>query len=229
MKRICAALALACAGISVQARVLWDNNLMTNGINGRAVSPPAFPNIRVVDDIRVGDPGWRVEIVRTYVLEDFAWQPGPTVDIYVYNDRDGAPSTLHALWPGLSFIRTDRGGYQRRLYTYDISVGGMNLVPGNYWIGFRNPYGSGSGTNYWTTSDGGPDGGGSNTGYFSLNGGTTWMPEGFGWQHAFRIEGEFVPEPSTILAVGAGLAALAARRRRSSPVTPSRRERGGNR
>ncbi|MEW5884866.1 MAG: hypothetical protein AB1725_11670, partial [Armatimonadota bacterium] len=63
MKRIFAALALACAGISVQARVLWDNNVVTNGNGGRAISPPGFPNIRVVEDIRVGGPGWIVDAV----------------------------------------------------------------------------------------------------------------------------------------------------------------------
>ncbi len=26
---------------------LWDNGLIPNGVNGRALSPPAFPDIRV--------------------------------------------------------------------------------------------------------------------------------------------------------------------------------------
>ena len=51
----------------------------------------------------------------------------------------------------------------------------------------RNPDGSGSGTNYWMTSDGGFDGGGTDTGWFSLDAGNSWQPEGAGWQHAFEI------------------------------------------
>ena len=64
------------------------------------------------------------------------------------------------------------------------------------------------------TSDGGPDGRNPSTGFYSLDGGATWIPEGEGWHHAFVIEGDPVPEPATMLAIGAGLAALAARRRR---------------
>jgi hypothetical protein len=37
------------------------------------------------------------------------------------------------------------------------------------------------------TSSGGPDGAGSSTGYFSLDGGNTWQNEGAGWQHAFEV------------------------------------------
>lgn len=215
MKRIFAALALVCAGISAQARVLWDNNVVTNGNGGRAISPPGFPNIRVVEDIRVGGPGWIVDAVRAFIIEETAWSSGNTMDVYIYNDNSGVPGGLHANWAGLSFTKTAGATYFGRPgFTYNINVGGMNLAPGNYWIGMRNPNGSGSGTNYWMTSDGGPDGAGTSHGYFSLDGGNTWMPEGSGYHHAFRIEGEFVPEPSTILAVGAGLAALAARRRR---------------
>ncbi|MEW5883557.1 MAG: hypothetical protein AB1725_04955, partial [Armatimonadota bacterium] len=77
MKRICAALALACAGISAQARVLWDNNVVPIGSGTRAISPPGFPNIRVADDIRVSGPGWLVDTVRIFVIEDAAWRSGP--------------------------------------------------------------------------------------------------------------------------------------------------------
>jgi RHS repeat-associated protein len=56
-------------------------------------------------------------------------------------------------------------------------------------VGIRNPNGGGSGTNYWLTSDGGPDGAGSSTGYFSLDGGNTWQSEGVGWHHAFVMTG----------------------------------------
>jgi hypothetical protein len=195
--------------------VLWDNNVVTDGNGGRALSPPGFPNIRVAEDIRVGGPGWIVDTLRAFIIEDRAWTDGGNIDVYVYNDASGQPGGLHTYWSGLSFTKTAGATYFGRAgYTYNINVGGMNLAPGNYWIGMRNPNGSGSGTNYWMTSDGGPDGAGTSFGYFSLDGGNSWMPEGSPYHHAFRIEGEFVPEPSAMLALGAGLAVLAARRSR---------------
>lgn len=207
---------LAGAVSAANAAVLWDNNVIPNGVNGRALSPPAFPNIRVVDDINVGGPGWIVNMVKFNILEDVNFTRGSTVDIYIYNDNGGAPGTLNTTWAGLSFnaINTGNSYFGRPDFQYDVSVPNQVLTPGTYWIGMRNPNGGGSGTNYWMTSDGGPDGTGTSTGYFSLDGGTTWQAEGAGWQHAFVIEGQPVPEPATMLAIGAGLAALAARRRR---------------
>ncbi|MEW5883558.1 MAG: choice-of-anchor R domain-containing protein [Armatimonadota bacterium] len=141
--------------------------------------------------------------------------PARTIDVYLYNDDGGEPDGLHVYVADLPFTKTAGASYfGRASFTYNINVGGLSVTPGRYWIGMRNSAGSGSGTNYWMSSDAGPDGAGTSHGYFSLDGGNTWMPEGSGYHHAFRIEGEFVPEPSTILAVGAGLAALAARRRR---------------
>ncbi len=32
---------------SASADVLWDNGIGPNGVNGRALSPPNFPDIRV--------------------------------------------------------------------------------------------------------------------------------------------------------------------------------------
>ena len=63
----------------------------------------------------------------------------------------------------------------------------IQLGAGAYWLGLRNPGGAGSGTDYWMTSDAGPDGVGSSTGFFSLDAGNTWAPEGDSWHHAFEI------------------------------------------
>ncbi len=37
------------------ADLLWDNDIESNELNGRAISPPAFPDIRVADDFTIED------------------------------------------------------------------------------------------------------------------------------------------------------------------------------
>ena len=79
----------------------------------------------------------------------------------------------------------DYGG--RDDYDYWIEGLSIDLPLGTSWIGIRNAGGGGARTNYWMTSDGGFDGPGSDTGWFSLDGGNTFNPEGAGWHHAFEV------------------------------------------
>lgn len=53
-----------CLGCTVSASggILWDNGIVPNGEQGRAVSPPNFPDIRVVDDFTVPEgERWTLE------------------------------------------------------------------------------------------------------------------------------------------------------------------------
>jgi len=84
-------------------------------------------------------------------------------------------------------ISTGDTYFDRSNYRYRIEGLGIELEAGNYWIGVRNDGGTGNGTNYWLTSDGGEDGFTSRTGMVSFNGGNTWREEGAAWHHAFRI------------------------------------------
>jgi|GEM_PF-5789329 len=72
---------------------------------------------------------------------------------------------------------------------------------------------SGAGTAYWMSPDGGRDSAGTEAGWLSTDGGQSWIPIGSGTQFAFEVHGEVVPEPVSILAVAAMLAATAFRRR----------------
>lgn len=194
------------------ADILWDNNVRTNGVNARALSPPAWPNIRVVDDFIVPEgERWDIRDMHSDIMEDTTWRAGEVVEIYLYSDAGNRPGTF----------LLDRSGPFERMATGDTYFGRANysywmeefspivLGPGRYWIGHRNPDGAGSGTNYWMYSDGGPDGMNTSLSYFSLNGGETWT---LGQSnHAFILTG--VPEPSGAILLGLGVAVTVFRRR----------------
>jgi hypothetical protein len=171
----------------------WDNNIVPNGVNGRAMCSPAFPNIRVVDDFVI--PGnVTLDSVRFNASEDATWTPGISLNVYIYDDTGpgGAPGAKVVDTGCKLFTRTATGVtyFGRANYNYCLSFApaGIPLAGGaKYWLGWGCCCSGGTGTTYWMTSSGGPDGAGSSTGYFSLDGGNTWQNEGAGWQHAFEV------------------------------------------
>jgi hypothetical protein len=176
--------------------VLWDNNIVPNGVNGRAISPPSFPNIRVADDVTFAE-AIAIEEFHLNVLEDDGWNDGGEILLEVRADNGGSPGAVVATHAG-PFSKMATGDQYFGRANFDYWIEGIDLIlpAGTHWVGIRNPNGGGSGTNYWLTSDGGPDGMGSSDGYFSLDGGGTWSPEGAGWQHAFTAMGAGPPPAS---------------------------------
>lgn len=174
--------------------LLWNNNLAHNSKSGRAISPPGFPNFRVVDEIK-NDKRWRIAGVAIGTIDDAGWLSGRSMQVYVYKDDGGKPSTLEATQTG-TLRRCDTGEVLlgRKVYYYTVEGLNIELPPGTHWIGARMPNGGGSGTNYWLQSNGGPDGGGGSTGYFSIDAGSTWIAEGADWHHAFLVLGETITE-----------------------------------
>ena len=56
---------------TASAAILWDNGIVPNGVNGRAISPPAFPDIRVADDFTVpAGETWWIDDAHFNVIED---------------------------------------------------------------------------------------------------------------------------------------------------------------
>ena len=181
-----------CADIDCRDDLCWDNGIVPDGSNwARAISPPAYPDIRVADDFTIPEgETWTMLDVRFHVLEDASWESNGVITLFLYEDRLGHPGkTLLALDTG--FEQTFMGVFfSRDTYTYFLDPVEIRLGEGHYWLGIRNGEATGSGTSYWGSGDGaGRDGPGSHTGCFSLDAGKTWMAEGAGWQHAFQIRG----------------------------------------
>jgi hypothetical protein len=207
--------------ITANAAILWDNNLVPNGYVDRAISPPSFPNIRVVDDFVVPQGGWVIQQLAVNAIEDSGWQSDNVVEIYLYEDDNGRPRDDGLFLRRFgSFTKKATGDryFGRADYDYFIDeFDPLALAPGKYWMGLRMPNGGGSGTNYWMGSDGGPDGRGTGWSWFSLDAGQSWRPEGQGYQYTFVLWG--VPEPSTATLLAVGVLALL--RRRGSWYTAS--------
>lgn len=203
--------ALALTSAASANGIKWDNNIVADGDSGRALSPPVHPDIRVADDFELATGGTTIKGAGFGIIEDAGWVPGDVLEVTFYAQTGHGPGDIVAQATG-SYTRmaTGRQLFDRDEYNYFIEFGsGIAFDSGKYWVGLRNPIGGGTGTNYWLTSDGGPDGMGSKTGFFSLDGGNTWMDAGAGWQHAF----ELTPAPGALALFGmAGL--MAGRRRR---------------
>ncbi len=202
----------------VRADLLWDNNLETDGIRGRAVSPPGFPNIRVVDDIVVptGNP-WIVTGFNYQLLEDAEWVHGGLSEVYVWGDVGRRPGGERLFSQVVEHTRVATGNMYFGRFAYKFFSGGLDisLSPGRYWIGIRNPNASGAGTAWWMSSDGGRDGSGTEAGWLSTDQGQNWIPIGSGTQFAFEVHGTVVPEPVSLVTLAALSVAFICRCRRS--------------
>ncbi|WP_146153848.1 hypothetical protein [Photobacterium sanctipauli] len=194
---------------SVHAALIWDNNLTPDGFNGRATSPPVFPNIRTTDDVTFTQAVTINEFHFTTV-DDNGLTPGSLIEFFIYSNQTGQPGSLLNTISTSNFTRTVTGGtlFNRSVYNYSVFGLSIELAPETYWIGSRLPNAAGSGTSFWMTSDGGSDGSSSSTGFYSLDAGSSWMAEGNNWHHAFTLYGE-VPAPSTIPLIASFLAAMA--------------------
>ena len=204
------ALALA-AGSASGGDMFWDNGIVPNGWNGRAMSPPAFPDIRVADDVTFVPDSGDIQSFHLNVIEDATWQRPNDITLEVRADTGKGPGDIVATHTG-EFTAMDTGDVYFGRANYDYWIEGIHIYldSGTYWLTIRNENGGGSGTNYWMTSDGGRHGRDSSTGYFSLDAGDTWQAEGADWHHAFRMN---PPEPSTGLLFGSGGLVLLRRRR----------------
>jgi hypothetical protein len=175
---------------------LWDNEIGPpwGKPAGRAVSPPAAPHLRVVDDFFALRSGWIITEFVATVLEDETWESSGTSTVYIYRDVGDRPGDGDLFTDQLGPLDREDTGFNRtgrRVYYHTIHV--AMLVPqGQWWIGLRDGKAGGEGTAGWTTSP--PADYKGSTGYFSLDFGDTWGPEGREWHHAFEVRGFVIGE-----------------------------------
>jgi hypothetical protein len=185
-----------CTGAPVLAEddCTWDGNVVPNGTGGRALSPPSFPNIRVVDDFVLPAGGCGITDVWVAIIEDGTWIPGDelVVTVRAHDPERRAPASGDAgivaeATTGFTRIIKEARYFGRQSYEYRVEGLSFQLPEGRYWLGIRNPGGSGSGTNYWLNAGQAPDGQGITQGQFSLDAGITWSVESSYDHHAFIV------------------------------------------
>lgn len=198
MKGACLLVALCALPTLVTAQtLLWDNQLAppfgTRG--GRAVMPPGFPNMRVVDDFVIEDSAWIVSEFVVTLLEHPAWESSGRATVYIYATEGGRPGALALSGSGPDARVYSGADWFLPAFYHTVSVS-LKVSGGVWWIGLRDPDATGEegSSAYWTTSQSNRDR--RSTGYFSFDAGKTWQPEGTEWHHPFEIWGFVAGRPT---------------------------------
>ncbi|QYK56525.1 MAG: PEP-CTERM sorting domain-containing protein [Fimbriimonadaceae bacterium] len=178
---------------------------------------------RIGDDFTVGGPGWIVNSVNL-----FTYQTGATTTTITggsFEIRSGSV-TGAVVGTGTFGGVTNTDIYRifnaqpadnRRVQMVTVNFGALNLVAGNYWLTY-DLVGSGSFSGPWVptlTKVGAGTTTGANAQQFFSGAWAGLVDAGGPQDTPFWINGQVVPEPASMIALGAGIAALVARRKKA--------------
>ncbi|HWP31443.1 MAG TPA: PEP-CTERM sorting domain-containing protein [Fimbriimonadales bacterium] len=170
------------------------------------------------DDFTIPDPYWEIDRIETYERFGDAkqWEDEYYVDIWTAPEDLGGSRIITFKYTDISEgpmgpygINTWAVGFQ-----FDPSPGcdgvGLKLPQGTYWLLFRATDYSEHNYAWYNANFRNPNGSEAYVDGFGYS--SQWAGDAF--DMSFKIEGCAVPEPATLFAMGAGLAALAASLRR---------------
>jgi hypothetical protein len=203
------------------------------------IDPPSTAGSNVRDTFRLADnfvvtgPGWIVNSIRTYGYETNAVTPGWTGgSLRIWNAEPGTmgasvifDQTYTSGQMGVTYTNINRvfhgaaniSNTARRIHAINFGTGNLVLNPGTYWIDWNVTGGASGWGNYvMQANPNDPNQPSTVFGDGRQWQGTMWQPtaQAPGVEIPFQVHGEVVPEPGTMIALGAGIAAIAARRRR---------------
>jgi hypothetical protein len=211
-------------GFGTDGNTLWYGG----DFDGRAALSDERNNYRgssaVYDNFTVTGGGWQVTDLFANLLFNYGTSGADFEIRSGVSAGNGGTVHFSGLGQAATQIATGREWNGWTEYTVKISNLNVTLAPGEYWLVVRSvtfSCGSGhllsrAGSTTGANSIGGPIGDGNS--FFTGPGAnfvTTNQFLGAGtWDFSFGVNGTVVPEPSTFVLIGVGLAALAFRRRR---------------
>lgn len=210
MRKLTILSAIAALGVAANAAILIDQSPTTGDNAWGAID--YFP---FYDDFTVTGPGWVVDkiITHEYYGDAPAFGDVYTVEIFTAPLGLGGASTgLMAKSTNVTVGPVGPYGFNTAQVNFDIGTdsSGWFLAPGTYWISFSTGVKNGPGYFWYNSNVNAPNGSNAYVDGFGYS--NQWAGQNF--DMSFTMEGKVIPEPATLLAVGAGLAALAARRRK---------------
>jgi hypothetical protein len=203
---------------------------------GSNVLAQAGVHFRIADDFVVTGPGWIVANVRVHAYQTGAATPTWTgAELNIWNAEpaaEGAQMVFTQSYTAGQLNITNTGinrifngaanltNQDRQVNSLTMSTGNLVLNPGTYWIDWRIVGGASAWAPYVMVAN--PVEPNSPTTVFDngrqmFNAAGDWQPllQAPGAETPFHVYGEVVPEPTTMLALAAGVGLLARRRRKA--------------